>query len=157
MTDPVLPDVQFEHAITRRIYEHRAPANPSCCNACATLLEALRVHALPRGLMELFDAAGIDPAKPAEVWGAPDQGFLAAWWVFVGTAASGSALTVQEPSPGLTWWITSEISMRPEPEFGKSPLLQLELSWLDPALRTLERAVWPLAQVRADGLRAHGA
>lgn len=103
-------------------------------------------------------AAGIDPTKPMEIWGAPDSGFLAAWWVCIGTAPDSIATQIHEPVPGLGWWVTTDISMRPGPEFGEAPLLQVELEWDGQGLVAMERAIWPPAQAGVPSrIDAHGA
>jgi hypothetical protein len=120
----------------------------SCCNACAVTLAAAERDMLPQSVTAFLRAAGVDLRKPQDTWGAPDQGFVNTWWLFIGhlTPARWSGAGTDafvEPSPGFRCWLTEDIAMRTDPAFGDAPLVQFEVAWQSDALMALEQSVWP--------------
>ena len=126
---------------TRVGYTTSPAVDPSCCNACATLMQAVSTKSLSPKLVEILNRLGVDPSKPIEAWGAPDGGFLQVWWPFVGTFA------VHDPSNEESFSIGEGQSVRvtadyPAPDWVPTPGLDvpaLELTWVGTAVQELER------------------
>jgi hypothetical protein len=128
---------------TRAAYASSPPVDPTCCNACATFLLAVKENQLPSALVDVLRDIGIDLPRPVEAWGAPDGGFLQVWWPFVENARS--TVTREQPIPlgqGQTLGVTTHY---PQPAWGFSPdrdVPAIEFTWIGEALRQLESRAW---------------
>jgi hypothetical protein len=126
--------LEVEPNVTREAYTVLAEPDPSCCDACATFRSIVKRQFLPPRLQQFLLAVGADPAKPAEVFGAPESGFINAWWFFVGRVldgewAGGGANAYVELSPDAKCWVTGAPSATPPIAFGSHPVCQIEVVW----------------------------
>lgn len=140
--------VEFDAAAASATYAHLSGPDASCCNSCASFGEVMRADVLPAEVTAFLQRVGVDPAKPQEVWGAPDSGFLAGWWIIVGQLPEGPwdggpRGANFEPSPGFQCWLTDHVIRQSWPNTPDAPLLQLEFSWESPLLVELEQTAWP--------------
>jgi hypothetical protein len=133
--------VEVDAEATRAGYATSPGVDPSCCNACATFMQAVSTKSLSSKLMDILNRLGADPSKPVEAWGAPDGGFLQVWWPFVGTFAADN------PNNEESFMIGEGQSVRvtthyPAPDWIPPPGLDvpaLELTWVGTAVQELER------------------
>jgi hypothetical protein len=137
-------DLEFDPAATARSYAAAEPLDPGCCNACATFVEATRRGNLPASVVACLHRVGADPAKPGEVWGAPDGGFLAGWWSIAGRLLDGAwdggaEGAYAEPAPGFRCYLVPAPSGRRDQAFGDLEQVQLEFEREHPHLVELEQ------------------
>jgi hypothetical protein len=126
--------IEFDREATTISYGDISGPDVGCCEACATFAEMIRLNALPSGLVDPLRRLGIDPSKPQEVYGVPETGLIAGWWLFVGTIRTVWAGAAQgafhEPSPGLHCWITDRLVVRSWPNESQTiQLVQIEFEW----------------------------
>jgi hypothetical protein len=141
-------DITPDTASTIAAYAAAPALDRNCCNACATWLQAVTDHALPTPILDFMTAVGISPDKPFEVWGVPDGGFLAGWFLLVGTHDSppwnGEGRdAVAEPTPGFRCWLNKGPHTSPGVAFAGKPLVEFEFEWESrDVIQPLERKAW---------------
>jgi len=139
--------LQYDPAATSSAYAEMPPLDEDCCNACATWATVIERGVLDGKVSAFLQGAGVDLRKPSEVWGAPDGGFLAGWYLIVGrldsAAWKGEAEgAFEELNPGLKCWLAAATAVPAEP-FAHLELVQLEFTWESEILKDLERVAWP--------------
>ena len=130
---------------TRELYTEMLPPDVHCCNACATFALAIEREAYPHELLEFLRAAGVDPARPAEAWGAPDAGYLGVWWPFIPDSTGDDSMTMEEQvevAPGLTIEVTAHYP-RPDAVTQRGDAPALDVNWVSDDLVKLELEAWP--------------
>jgi hypothetical protein len=135
--------VAVDAALTTQGHASGKSPDPLCCNACATFLLVVARGFIPPEVMSFFAAAGIDPSRPIEAWGAPDGGFLQVWWPFVGAAHETIPAAMTTFGSGLTCRFTDNF---PRPRWPVEParILAVELTWQDQAITELEQETRPV-------------
>ena len=126
--------IEFDFGATANGYRHLEIPNARCCSACAAFTEIVQRKALPPDLTTALRRLGIDPAKPQEVYGVPEAGYLAGWWLFVGKLhtiwAGEAAGAFEEISPGLRCWVTDRLVVHSWQDVTqKTALVQVEFDW----------------------------
>ena len=133
---------------TRALQELTEPVDPTCCNACAVHVHAVRSSAFPEGFLEALTEAGVDPLRPREVWGAPDGGFMNGWFLAAGEVAGDNVWAQHgdreflDVGNGFQIWVGRHITMRP-PEVDLDGLVEIEFVWESEQLKELEKVAWP--------------
>ncbi len=143
-------EIRVNAEATRRLYTEIPLPDLKCCNACATFALAVERGVYPKELLEFLRAAGIDPARPAEAWGAPDASYLGAWWPFVPGIGGSRRLIPHEGVelvPGLIVDVTDNYP-RPDAAIQLGDVPALAVNWVSDELVAMEREAWP--QQRAE-------
>ena len=127
---------------TRDAYVHIDVIDAAHCETCAAFVRALEQKLVPAPVVALLQRVGANPFKAHEVWGAPDGGFLAGSWFFIGTLlrgewTGGSEGASVEISAGFQCWIDSKPTLPPPDVMRGDDLLELGFTWDNPILSTL--------------------
>jgi hypothetical protein len=136
---------ELEPDRTRTFYEAGPfPLEQTCCLPCAALSVAVQENALPTVFTDFLRKAGVDVRQPQEVWGAPDSGFLAGWYVAAGaidptSRSSAAADASVEMCPGFSVRVTAALSMERNLALTE-PRVQIEFHWEHKDLRRIASA-----------------